>query len=153
MQLLAEMKRRDVLVEICLTSNDVILGVRGSRHPFPEYLNAGVPVTLATDDEGVSRIDLTNEYLRAAETYGLGYRQLKQLSRNSLTYSFLAGDSLWRSASDPQPVAACAGQRPDQSPSPACQSFLAANDKARIQWDLERAFHAFEAESWDANVR
>ena len=153
MQLLAEMKRRDVLVEICLTSNDVILGVRGSRHPFPEYMNAGVPVTLATDDEGVSRIDLTNEYLRAAETYGLGYRQLKQLSRNSLTYSFLAGDSLWRSASDAQPVAACFGQHPDQPPSSACQSFLDASDKAQMQLELERAFHAFEATGWPVEPR
>lgn len=153
MQLLADMKRRDVLVEICLTSNDVILGVRGPRHPLPTYLTAGVPVTLATDDEGVSRIDLTHEYERAAETYGLGYRQLKQLSRNSLTYSFLAGESLWRSASDAQPVAACAGQRPDQTPSPTCQSFLAASDKARTQWELERAFHTFEAMSWAADTR
>jgi len=135
-------------VEICLTSNDVILGVRGSRHPFPEYLTAGVPVTLATDDEGVSRIDLTNEYLRAAETYGLGYRQLKQLSRNSLTYSFLPGDSLWRSSTDAQPVTACTGARPDQLPPPACQSFLNASEKARTQWELERAFHAFEAAGW-----
>jgi len=110
-------------------------------------------VTLATDDEGVSRIDLTNEYARAAETYGLGYRQLKQLSRNSLTYSFLAGDSLWRSAHDARPVAACAGQRPDRPPSPACQSFLDASDKARMQWELERAFHVFEDTSWAGAVR
>ena len=153
MQLLAEMKRRDVLVEICLTSNDVILGVRGPRHPFPDYLLAGVPVTLATDDEGVSRIDLTNEYVRAAETYGLGYRQLKQLSRNSLTYSFLAGDSLWRSASDAQPVAVCGGARPDQPPPSPCQSFLDASDKARMQWNLERAFHAFEGMGWSGETR
>lgn len=152
-QLLAEMKRRDVLVEICLTSNDVILGMRGSRHPFPEYLRAGVPVTLATDDEGVSRIDLTHEYTRAAETYGLSYRQLKQLSRNSLTYSFLAGESLWRSASDVRPVVACAGQRPDRTPSPACQALLDASDKARMQWDLERGFHAFEVMSWAAKIK
>jgi hypothetical protein len=89
LQLLAELRERKVLVEICLTSNDVILGVSGARHPFPDYRAAGVPVTLATDDEGISRIDLTNEYQRAAETYGLGYRDLKQLARNSLAYSFL----------------------------------------------------------------
>ena len=90
---------------------------------------------------------------RAAETYGLGYRQLKQLSRNSLTYSFLAGDSLWRSAPDAQPVAACAGPRPDQPPTQACQSFLSASDKARMQWGLERAFHAFEAMGWTIEAR
>ena len=47
----------------------------------------------------VSRIDLSHEYLRAAQTYRLGYPQLKQLSRNSLEYSFLPGDSLWRNLS------------------------------------------------------
>ena len=91
--------------------------------------------------------------MRAAETYNLGYRQLKQLSRNSLTYSFLAGDSLWRSPSDTRPVAACTGQRPDQPPSPACRSFLEASDKARLQWELERALHAFEATRWPAAAK
>jgi adenosine deaminase/adenosine deaminase CECR1 len=146
--LLAEMKRRDVLVEICLTSNDVILGVRGGQHPFPEYVNAGVPVTLATDDEGVSRIDLTHEYLRAAETYGLGYRQLKQLSRNSLTYSFLAGESLWPSPAEARPAPPCDTAPLGGPPTPACQAFLDGSDKARLQWQLERAFQAFEANGW-----
>ena len=48
--LLQEMARRKVLVEICLTSNDLILGVRGEEHPLPAYLRYGVPVALATDD-------------------------------------------------------------------------------------------------------
>ena len=147
-QLLEVMRQRDVLVEICLTSNDVILGVKGSQHPFPDYLKAGVPVTLATDDEGVSRIDLTREYMRAAETYRLGYRDLKQLSRNSLTYSFLSGESLWQRGASPQPVAACAGAA--RQPSPACQAFLDASEKARMQWSLERAFDVFEDMAWAA---
>jgi adenosine deaminase len=46
-------------------------------------------VVIATDDEGVSRSDLTNEYQRAVEEHGLGYRELKQISRNSIEYSFL----------------------------------------------------------------
>jgi len=33
--LLQEMAKKNVLVEICLTSNDVILGVSGDRHPLP----------------------------------------------------------------------------------------------------------------------
>jgi adenosine deaminase len=64
--LLAEMRARPVVVEISLTSNDLILGVRGKEHPLPAYLAAGVPVVLSTDDAGLSRIDLTNEYFRAA---------------------------------------------------------------------------------------
>ena len=49
---------------------------------------AGVPVALSTDDEGVSRIDLTHEYLRAVQTFGFGYVEIKQLSYNSLDYAF-----------------------------------------------------------------
>ena len=54
------MRARGVLVEVCLTSNDVILGVAGPWHPLADYWHAGVPVALATDDAGVSRVDLTN---------------------------------------------------------------------------------------------
>ena len=87
--LLADMRARPVVVEIALTSNDVILGVRGKDHPLPAYLAAGVPVVLSTDDAGIARIDLTNEYFRAARDYELGYRQLKAIAGNALRYSFL----------------------------------------------------------------
>src|SRR5262249_37070092 len=87
--LIAEMRARPVVVEVILTSTDLILGVRGKDHPLPTYLAAGVPVVLSSDDAGISRIDLTNEYMRAARDYGLGYRMLKAIARNALIYSFL----------------------------------------------------------------
>jgi len=86
--LLREMAQKKIAVEICLTSNDLILGVRGDRHPFPLYRQFGVPTVIATDDEGVSRSDMTHEYLRAVQTYALGYRDLKNIVRNSLQFSF-----------------------------------------------------------------
>ena len=87
--LLELLARRDVLVEVNLTSSDVILGVTGDAHPFPVYRAAGVPTALSTDDEGVSRIDLTHEYVRAALTYDLSWADIVELSRNSLRYAFL----------------------------------------------------------------
>ncbi len=48
-----------------------------------------MPVVLSTDDAGVSRIDLTNEYFRAARDYPFGYRDLKKIARNSIEHSFL----------------------------------------------------------------
>ena len=42
-ELLKEMADNNVMVEICLTSNDVILGVSGRQHPLSEYIRAGVP--------------------------------------------------------------------------------------------------------------
>ena len=57
--LLKEMAQKHVMVEINLSSNEGILGVKGAEHPFPLYRAAHVPVALSTDDEGVSRIDIT----------------------------------------------------------------------------------------------
>ncbi len=88
-ELMRQMARQGVAVEVCLTSNDVILGVSGKNHPLAAYLANGVTVVLATDDPGLSRSDMTREYLRAAQDHGLNYRQLKRLAGDSLAYSFL----------------------------------------------------------------
>ncbi len=144
-ELLQTMKAKGVAAEICLTSNDVILGVKGKDHPLPDYLAAGVPVVLASDDEGVSRIDLSNEYQRAARDYGLTYRQLKQLSRNSLSYSFLPGPSLWQAATIGIPARACKKDSPGTAkPSQPCSAFLATSERATRQWALESEFETFE---------
>jgi len=148
-ELMAKMKERSVLVEICLTSNDVILNVKGTDHPLPDYLKAGVAVALASDDEGVARIDLSNEYLRAARDYGLTYPDLKQLARNSLEYSFLPGESLWRSNAPYTLVSACAADAPGApSPSQSCDQLLKRSARARQQWRLEAAFTEFENLPW-----
>src|SRR5438045_4194368 len=124
--LLREMAQKKVAVEICLTSNDMILGVRGPGHPLPIYLQYGVPVSLATDDEGVARSDINREYLRAIETYALSYATLKRMARHSLEYSFVPGASLWSEANRFQ-RAACQSDRPAPLPdslSQPCRQFL-----------------------------
>ncbi|NQW11739.1 MAG: adenosine deaminase [Alphaproteobacteria bacterium] len=146
-QLLRRMAEDQVAVEINLTSNDVILGVTGKAHPFETYRAYGVPLTLSTDDEGVSRIDLTHEYVRATVTYDLGYGDVKALSRNALTYAFLAGTSLWQDSRTFRPVRACADDPlGSRTPSTACAGFLRASEKATAQWRLEEAFTAFETD-------
>src|SRR6201988_1220899 len=103
--LFREMVRRNVLVEVCLTSNDSILGISGRAHPLASYLKHGVAVALATDDEGVSRSEMSREYLRAVEDQGLGYPQLKRMARHSLEYAFIPGPSLWSDEKRFVPVA------------------------------------------------
>lgn len=88
-ELMQTMAANRVAVEVCLTSNDVILGVTGKRHPLRTYMRAGVPVLLATDDAGIARGDLTTEFQRAVEEHGATYAELKQFARNSIEYSFL----------------------------------------------------------------
>jgi hypothetical protein len=145
-ELLRRMAKDRVAVEINLTSNDVILGVTGDDHPFATYRAYGVPLTLSTDDEGVSRIDLTHEYVRAVRTYDLSYADVKALSRNALTYAFLAGVSLWADPDAARPLGACVRDRlGDPKPSEPCAAILARSEKAMAQWKLEAAFAAFEA--------
>jgi Adenosine deaminase len=149
LKLMAEMQRRGVLVEICLTSNEVILNVKGADHPFQQYLAAGVPLALASDDEGIARIDLSNEYLLATRRYGLGYPALKRLARNSLEYSFLDGQSLWRSPTFTAIAAVCVNDTPgSKSVSGGCSTFLQGSDRARAQWQLESEFAEFETLAW-----
>jgi adenosine deaminase len=146
--LLREMAAKHVMVEINLTSNDVILGVTGDEHPLPVYRAYGVPVALSTDDEGVSRIDITHEYERAVETYELlKYVDLKQMVRTGIDHSFLPGASLWAQQDHFDHVAsACAGDSAgSEKPGDGCSMFLQANEKAREEWELERRFRAFEA--------
>jgi adenosine deaminase len=141
--LLARMAKTHVLVEIALTSNDVILGVRGAAHPLPAYLAAGVPVALATDDEGVSRIDLTNEFVRAERDYDLPYPTIKTMVRNSVEYAFAPGTSLWIDHDYTVPVAACATFA--EPPTQGCATLLQDSLKMRLQYRLEEELRAFEA--------
>jgi adenosine deaminase len=136
-----------VAVEINLVSNAQLLGIQGREHPLPLFAAAGVPVVLATDDPGILRTSLTEQYRQAClEEPQLHYADLRTFNRNSLEYSFLSGPSIWE---DPgvyiRPVAACrdaagwldldrcAGWARDQG------------DKARVQVQLERRLRAFES--------
>ena len=141
--LLQELARRRILVEIALGSNDRILGVTGSDHPLSLYMSHGVPVALATDDEGVLRSDMTHEYLKAVREQGLGYIQFKTMARNSLEYAFAEGGSLWQDAVNLVPVPACAGN--GGLDAEGCREYVAGSAKARLQWRLERDLADFEA--------
>ena len=144
--LMKELAQRNVLVEINLSSNDLILGVSGEDHPLPVYLKYGVPVALSTDDEGVNRSDMTHEYLRAVEGFHLPYSVLKNMTRQSIEHSFLPGQSLWSGMKNAfRPVSACASDALGAGkPSAACSKFLGANERAKEQWKLEAEFVTFE---------
>ena len=147
LDLLKEMAAKHVMVEINLTSNDGILGVVGKDHPLPMYRRFHVPVSLSTDDEGVSRSNMTHEYVRAVETYALSYAELKQMVRTGLEHIFLPGTGLWREPDNfTRTAAACmADPLGAAKPSTPCAAFLSSSEKASQQWELERRFREFEA--------
>jgi adenosine deaminase len=145
--LLKEMATRHIMVEINLTSNDVILGIDPAHHPLPIYRDAHVPVALSTDDEGVSRVDLTNEYVRAARDFNLSYANLKDMARTSIEHSFLPGPSLWRQPDNfTRTNPACTSQPLGaEKPTTKCQDFLNSSEKAAEQWQLEHRYQLFES--------
>ena len=145
-KLLKEMADKHVMVEINLSSNEGILGVKGEEHPLLEYLKARVPVAFSTDDEGVSRIDLTHEYVRAAEDYHLSYQELKTMAQTGMEHGFLPGESLWAAEDDFRTERGpCRGEvAGGDKPSAGCKSFLDRSQKAAAEWELERRFRMFE---------
>jgi len=138
--------KQNVLIEICLSSNQALLGMKGNNHPLNYYLYNDVPVTLATDDQGVLRNDITTEYVKAVTEHKIKYPVLKDMVRASLEHSFLPGSSLWlKSNVYGQPVEDCSGDTPSNSSlSDSCAKYLQTNQRAAIQWKLEKQILEFE---------
>jgi adenosine deaminase len=83
------MREKDIPVEINLTSNGFISGIKGENHPITLYRKYHVPYVISTDDAGVTRHNLAHEYVLFASQYKPSYAELKQASYNSIRYSFL----------------------------------------------------------------
>ncbi|GAB5522271.1 MAG: adenosine deaminase [Roseivirga sp.] len=89
-ELLTIMRKRQIAIELSLESNAVILETTPNTHPLKTYIEAGVPVCIASDDAGILRSDLTRQYEMLVEYYPeLSYEQLREIVMNSIRYSFL----------------------------------------------------------------
>src|SRR5438445_3257345 len=87
--LVAELRDRRVPLEVCPSSN-VALGASASlaSHPLPRLLDAGLVVTLNTDIPATIGTNLTQEYTRVRDTFGLDDRVLADLARAAVDASF-----------------------------------------------------------------
>lgn len=84
------MRTRHVTVEIALSSNQQILKVGPRTSQFRTYRAAGVPMVLVTDDAGVSRSDLSEQYAMAYRWFHLTYADLKALSYQGVRSAFVS---------------------------------------------------------------
>lgn len=83
-------RERGIPFEVCPTSNyqsGVVPAL--SQHPFLRMLQAGLNVTLNTDDPSVSRIDLSHEYKLACEDLGLPLDMLRRTILAAARVAFL----------------------------------------------------------------
>ena len=88
--LLRYMAKKTIPVEINLVSNEFILKVKESRHPLTLYKQFGVPIVISTDDAGILRTNMTEQYVLLAKRYkDVSYTDIKQYVYNSINYSFI----------------------------------------------------------------
>ncbi len=83
-------RERSVVFETCLTSN-LQSGVISSpgAHPLRAMLDAGLNITLNTDDPGISGITLSDELCLAVNALQISQTQLNALTLNAARGSFL----------------------------------------------------------------
>lgn len=99
-ELMHRFRDRGICLELCPTSNREVVGFADpdvpASHGLPVYplrafLDAGLPVTLNTDNPGISRTTLADEFLTAARMTptGLTLWEVLALTRQSFVHAFL----------------------------------------------------------------
>ena len=88
--LVDELRVRQTPLEVCPTSN-VCLGVvrRLADHPLPWLLEAGLYVTVNSDDPPMFNTTLTGEYLALAQAFGFGPAVVERLALNGVRATLL----------------------------------------------------------------
>ena len=90
-QIIAQALAAQAPIEMCLTSNLQTKAVADyADFPLSEFLSAGLPVTINTDDRTVSHVDLTGEFMALHEHYGLDWSLLERLTLNAIEGAFIA---------------------------------------------------------------
>jgi len=93
--LLRYMAKNNIPIEINLASNEFILKVKDGRHPFTLYKEFNVPIVISTDDAGILRTNMTEQYVLVAKRYpDVSYATIKQYVYNSINYSFIQDASV-----------------------------------------------------------
>jgi hypothetical protein len=94
-ELLRYMAKNNIAIEINLVSNEFILKVKEGRHPFSLYKEFGVPIVISTDDAGILRTNMIEQYVLLAKRYkNVSYANIKQYVYNSIFYSFIKDESV-----------------------------------------------------------
>lgn len=90
MAVIQEIARRGVVLEVCPTSN-VLAGIYPSyaAHPLRKLMDAGVKVTLNSDDPGLFNCSIGSEYQVAKDHFGLSDRELAGITRTAVEAAFI----------------------------------------------------------------
>lgn len=89
--LVAHLRDHQIPLEVCITSN-VMTGAVPSlaAHPVRRLFDAGVPITLNTDDPGIFRTTLTREFEIARDYFAFTESELDIIRQNAERFRFVA---------------------------------------------------------------
>lgn len=93
-ELTAEVVDRRIPLTVCPTSNVVIANVVPdvAAHPLDEMRRRGVLATVNSDDPGMMRFDVADEYVAVASAYGYSLEQMEQISLDGIEASWMPED-------------------------------------------------------------
>ncbi|MFN7994437.1 MAG: adenosine deaminase [Bryobacteraceae bacterium] len=87
--LLRHLSDRRIPLEVCITSNVMTGAVESlERHPVRRLFDAGVPITLNTDDPGIFAVTLSGEFELAAARFGFSANELRAVASNAFRFAF-----------------------------------------------------------------
>ena len=91
-ELLHRLRDENIPLEVCITSN-VKTGAVASldEHPVRRLFEAGVPITLNTDDPGIFDCTLASEFELARKRFGFSEEELRGIEEAAWRYRFRGG--------------------------------------------------------------
>jgi aminodeoxyfutalosine deaminase len=92
-ELMGVLAERQIPIEICISSNLRTGCCNGlAEHPVRRYFDAGLMITLNSDDPAMFLSDLEDEYRLAQDEFGFTGEHLRELAANSIEASFLPAE-------------------------------------------------------------
>ena len=88
-ELVKRLARDQILLETCPTSNYITKSVQDwPDHPLPRFLDAGVPVSISTDDPGIFGVTMLEESERCKNYLGMSESDLRKIDTYARQHSF-----------------------------------------------------------------
>lgn len=86
------LKKNNILLEICLTSNIQTLNINLSDHPIKKLNDEGVLISINTDNRTVSNTTLNNEYKLLKETFNFSDEDFIKFNKNAINSAFITNE-------------------------------------------------------------
>ncbi|MBQ8471938.1 MAG: adenosine deaminase [Bacilli bacterium] len=91
--LLKEIKNKNILLEVCPTSNIQTKAFESYQsHPIYKLYKENINISINTDNMTVSNTDLNQEYLNLVKYLNFTIDDLKEINLNTVNYTFLSNE-------------------------------------------------------------